>query len=177
MCVIQPAPRPCILLRDGLPAVEFASREEAFAAIRQDILRGRFGQAFAAPVYRTNWFGAAQIREAITYILIDVLTWRPLRMADFAAWLPRREPWGTYRYRFWNGAGPVPWTGRQHGHRGTTMRRPATQASRRMATAVDTHEIGARPVAGHNLPSDRDDFMRSDLGQKNWKRYRKTQWL
>lgn len=77
MPVIPPAPRACILLREGHSPVEFASREAAFDFVRPALRAGCLGLAFAPAEYRTNWFGTV-LRQAITHVLIDVATWTPL---------------------------------------------------------------------------------------------------
>jgi hypothetical protein len=176
MHVIPPAPRACILLRDGHPPVEFPSREAAFAAIRPQILAGRLGPAFAPPVYRTSWVGTTQAREAITHVLLDVLTGRPLSAQDFADWLPERKPWIPSRYASWSGAGPVPGTGRRRHRFGAVLRYPKTQASRRAACQADPDDLPPRPRAGRNLPTSWDDSVRSDCGDRCWKRHRMTRW-
>ena len=175
MHVVPKAPRACILLRTGRAPIEYPSREAAFAALRPIILYGRLGSAFAPAVYRTNWFGTSQIREAVDHILLDVLTWRPLRVEDFAKWLPVRTPWHIRRYAGWNGTGPVPDTGRRRYH-GRPYRPMRTQRSRRMACLADPEDVLPRPRAGKGLPSLWDDRVRSDRREKSWKRHRRTQW-
>jgi hypothetical protein len=133
-------------------------------------------QEFAPPIYRINGFGAIAARQSITHVVLDVQTWRPLKAADFSQRLPARRPWDAYRYAFWNGSGPVPYTGSRYRHGGSGDRRPKTQRSRRIAATLDDHAIDVLPGAGRNLPSGWDDVRRGDCGQRNWKRQRPTQW-
>ena len=174
MHIIPKAPRACILLREGHPPVEFASREAAFTVLRPLMLAGRFGTAFAPALYRTTWLGLSLRRDPITHVLIDVATWTPLSLSAFQDWLPARTPWHLRRYATWNGNGPVPFTGRRH--LGSVYRSLRTLRSRAQAQCLDVEEPMGRPRAWKNLPTAWDDFARADFGQKNWKRYRRTQW-
>ncbi len=174
MHLIPRAPRACILLREGCPPLEFASREAAFAFLGPAIAAGRLGKAFAPAEYRANRWGYPVLREAITHVLIDVATWTPLPASVFEAWMPQHRSWRELRYAGWSGAGPVPHTGRPH--RGSAYRSMRTHRSRRQSVEVDDGEVPGRPRAWKNLPSAWDDVVRGDLGQRSWKRQRRAQW-
>lgn len=89
--------------------------------------------------------------------------------------LESRRYHGMSRYRFWNGEGPVPGTGVFHGC--SIFRSPKTTAERRLNQTVDSQEPVARPGRiGLNLPSSWDDLRRHGSVNRNWKRFRKTQY-
>lgn len=94
-------------------------------------------------------------------------------------WWPHRPRSAFYRYRgrlaLWNGAGPVPGTGRHRG--GRYFRKIGTLAERRQAQMIDVDEPAPRAARNmRNIPNSWDDLPRGDFGNRNWKHYRRTQW-
>lgn len=81
-----------------------------------------------------------------------------------------------YMYPFWNGEGPVPGTGRCGNYH--YFRHPGTHNLRRSA-AFFAEEGEVAPRAKRNaagIPTAWDDYGRSDIGNRSWKRHRDTQW-
>lgn len=81
------------------------------------------------------------------------------------------------KYSFWNGQGPVPGTGKvSHGH---YFRRPETLKDIKASTSV-IKEDGEPRFRGKRSKSSIitswDDYGRSDYGDRNWKKFRKTQY-
>ena len=96
-----------------------------------------------------------------------------------AVWREIRQPapWRYGRYRFWNGQGPVPYTGK-HGT-GHWYRRIRTFGEHRAAVGV-VREAGEPAFRAartrHNLPSAWDDQRVVARKDRSWKRFRTTQW-
>lgn len=101
----------------------------------------------------------------------DVLT-----AADFRSLVKKHYPmWRYGRYLYWNGEGPVPWTGKRSG--GRWLRRIGTTQERRMAQSLDPDEPAPRAARNEkNLPNSWDDYSIAAREDINWKRHRKTQW-
>jgi len=80
------------------------------------------------------------------------------------------------KFSFWNGDGAVPGT-KKFGN-GHLFRRPTTQRSRRNSVCFkDDNEPPVRAKQNTaNLPTNYDDIHRSNLYNKSWKSFRKTQW-
>lgn len=79
------------------------------------------------------------------------------------------------RFQFWNGEGPVPWTGRSRW--GRYYRRPRTAQARRMSLVADPSDIPPRAKRNKaNLRTSWDDLKRSTSGHRNWKRFRRHQY-
>lgn len=80
-----------------------------------------------------------------------------------------------WRFRYWNGEGPVPGTRKSRGGY-AFYRRPKTQAERRANQGIP--EDGEPVVRGarkpHSLPSAWDDIRRSRV-ERNWKSQHKGQ--
>lgn len=56
-------------------------------------------------------------------------------------------------------------------------KKPKTTAERRLNQHIDDDEPAARKArSGRNLPNAWDDEVKSRVGNRNWKRFRKTQW-
>ena len=96
-----------------------------------------------------------------------------------AEWRRLQGPcrWRYGRYRFWNGKGPVPYTGKLGG--GHYHRRVRTFPEHRACEAVLTSEGEPRFRAArnrHNLPSAWDDIRITARYDRSWKRHRKTQY-
>jgi len=73
---------------------------------------------------------------------------------------------------------PVPNCGRRH-YRHSSHRRPRTTNERRLAalTVTEDGEVPPRPRRGANtLPSSYDDISYLGERNRNWKRYRRSQW-
>lgn len=86
--------------------------------------------------------------------------------------LRRHSAWAGFRWGFWNGEGPVPFTGKHRG--GSWQRAPATTAEKRLAVVVDD-EPGPRPSRRpHKLVNAWDDVPRTN--QRSWKEHRTTQY-
>ncbi len=99
---------------------------------------------------------------------------KTLTAADFRLDKPYRSPFWRHLETY-PGWGPVPRTGRRSSSR--YYRRPGTQAERRMAQVVDPSEPAPRPSRNANaLPNAWDDYGRASADDRNWKRFRKTQW-
>jgi hypothetical protein len=136
-----------------------------------------------------NTLGILTIRRAVGPRLDPSLGWRfvildedrnPLFAKDFEHLVFKEPVIYTYRRGLgtWTGLGPVPHTGRRRGYR--VLRRGFRTAQERRLNAFYDAEAGEpRPRArriGKNLPSNRDDIVRSSFADRNWKRYRKHQW-
>ncbi len=104
----------------------------------------------------------------------------PVTAADFAVFR-RQRPWrGSWalRYAQWNGEGPVPGTRCRRGGR-HYYRHPRTMHERRQAALVleEEGEVAPRPHRSANsLPCAWDDFRVAARDDRNWKRFRRTQW-
>jgi hypothetical protein len=104
----------------------------------------------------------------LTYAQINAASWRPHT--------PGRHSRG--RYPLWNGSGAVPGTGRQR--RNSQLRGRAARhanAIRATETFKDEGEVPARNRWVETLWQDPwgDDYA-TERRDRNWKRYRKTQW-
>lgn len=104
-----------------------------------------------------------------------------LSVLDFAEFVFKHKkdnPYVSYRHEFWNGEGPVPYTGQRGRYR--YRRKPRTLSILKdAASEVDEDEIEFnvknRRTKG-NITTAWDDKGRSDWSIRNWKRHRKTQY-
>lgn len=96
--------------------------------------------------------------------------------AELVAAKRRKVYWLRMKWEKWNGEGPVPGIGRPRG--GHHFRRLKTINERRWSIPmVEEGEPAPRARRNHtNLPTTWDDFQISSREDRNWKRYRKTQW-
>lgn len=99
-----------------------------------------------------------------------------VKASDFRALVPKKRSYWYYRrFEFWNGEGPVPRTGRHRG--GRYFRRLGTVGARRQAQCVDFEEPAPRAARNAaNIPNSWDDYAVAAREDRNWKRYRRTQW-
>jgi hypothetical protein len=82
----------------------------------------------------------------------------------------RRLPYWLQR---WNGVGPVPYVHRPT--QGHYYRRPQTLNERKLAQALDG-EPAPRAGRATVVPSDWDDRCVASRRERNWKKFRRTQW-
>lgn len=100
--------------------------------------------------------------------------------ATFAPLVERRR-WNsrwTRMWDCWNGEGPVPGVRCYRGG-GHYYRRPQTMMERRLAGLVleEEGEVAPRGARKANhLPNAYDDYRIAAREDRNWKRYRRTQW-
>lgn len=100
--------------------------------------------------------------------------------ATFSPLIERRRwhsRW-TRMWDFWNGEGPVPGVRCYRGG-GHYYRRPQTMMERRLAGLVleEEGEVAPRGARKANhLPNAYDDYRIAAREDRNWKRYRRTQW-
>lgn len=91
----------------------------------------------------------------------------------------RKSPSGNRfrrRYPFWNGAGPVPNTGKTPAGR-HYFRHLHTMQERRLAQQIDPAEPAPRAARNlANLPQSWDDYSVAARSDISWKRHRRTQW-
>lgn len=129
--------------------------------------------------------GFVGIAHKVTYSPEDGFAW-PARYYTYAL----RDSYGNsvdphdvacdYRARYvrgrWRQPNRLPGRKYSNGH---WFRRPRTTQEKRWAHAWEDEEFAPK-VRGRrslcNLPDAWDDFRRSDLESRNWKRYRKYQW-
>lgn len=97
---------------------------------------------------------------------------------EFAALIAKRRKiyWPRVMWEQWNGEGTVPGVGRRRG--GHYFRRLKTTNERRWSIpVVEDGEPAPRARRSHkNLPNAWDDYQISSRADRNWKRFRKTQW-
>ena len=104
----------------------------------------------------------------------------PVTAESFAVLRPQRSwqsRWSA-RYSWWHGEGPVPGTRCHRGGR-HYYRHPRTMNERRLAALVleEEGEVAPRPQRSANsLPCAWDDFRVAARDDRNWKRFRRTQW-
>ncbi len=136
-----------------------------------------------------NELGMTCLRRAVGPCLDASRNWRyvirdalgaPLFARDFDFLEPRKamEFYGRYGHVTWNGAGPVPHTGRSHGY--SVFRSGMRTAQERRLNAFVDVEAGEPPPracrTGFHLPSNYSDLARSNYDARSWKHYRKNQW-
>lgn len=115
------------------------------------------------PVYRgANYVMRDDLGEALT-------------VGDFAEFKPVYRPRWYRKLENWNGVGPVPGISRPRGYRWT--RRVGTTNERRQAQVLDEFDVPPRARRNaRNLPTVWDDIPIAAREDRNWKRFRKTQW-
>lgn len=97
----------------------------------------------------------------------------PLVIGDLAP-VRRRRPYYRQAMMTWNGGGPVPYTGRRRG--GHYFRHVKTTNERRAAQLVDDTDVAPRGRRNaNNLANSWDDYYVTSREDRNWKRFRKTQ--
>ncbi|GBG14242.1 alkaline phosphatase [Novimethylophilus kurashikiensis] len=120
------------------------------------------------PVYRTY-----------EYVMRDDAG-KPVTAADFQHLIIRRSKNSIWRFRArqlerWNGQGSVPNIGRHRG--GHSYRAVQTTNERRHAFVLEDGDPGPRGSRNFkNLPNRYDDYCIAAREDRNWKRFRKTQW-
>lgn len=161
-------PRITYIHRDGTKKV-FDSIDHVIREFGRNWLAHNVGPDFTVEAYRDYWGQPYYSHfEAI------------LRDDQGQPVLVEPTPRGRrYRNRFacWDGTGPVPGTGRQHG--GHWFRSPRTHDAHRLAVSVIKEE-GEPPIRAkrnpRHIPSSWDDLPIGANRNRNWKRHRKTQW-
>ena len=174
LCIAPHDPAVLLIHKSG-SVTRYASLAKAYQALGYTWLSQHLGEVFSegcllehAPYYvpAVAWIMRTEHGEVIT--LEDFESFRPTRLAS-SFWYRR--------FRFYSGTGPVPGCGRRRG--GRWFRRPKTMQSRRQAGLV-LNEEDERPVRARrnaaNLPTSWDDWRISSLEDRNWKRFRKTQY-
>lgn len=180
--VVIPAPQSAVTLfhRDGRVWV-YRNKQQALEELGRGFIARNVGVDFRV-FSHTAFDGTTSHRvyQEWDYVLRGDQG-RPLVLDDFFPSPPRNVYRGDFHWRYpsWNGEGAVPSTGRRHRHRGSSMRRPRTQAERRM-NQTGAREAGVPAPRGrrneHHLPSSWDDISRSDWHERSWKRHRRTQY-
>lgn len=103
---------------------------------------------------------------------------KPLTVTDFYATSTGR-PWYGYngRLKDWNGEGPVPGIHRNRPSRHRGRQLNYMNALRGAQTFYEEGEVPPRPERQKSLKADRwDIYPSSARTDRNWKRFRKTQW-
>lgn len=160
----------------------FFTRLDVVNALGRRFLEKDLGAAFTADVVKHHVYGDGTVwrevvRPGVRFVLTDARG-RVLQASDFADLFQKPWPWWAWRYRFYNGEGPVPgtrkWKAGQH-----MYRRPRTAQERRMAILVDPDDALAPPRpcrTGLHLPSAWDDLYPTSRRNNSWKQFRKTQY-
>ena len=103
----------------------------------------------------------------------------PLTIADFAVFQERNRYRG-WRYRWlstWNGEGPVPGVSKCRGGHHYYRRIHHMNARRQCFPVREEGEVPPRAARNqHHLPNNWDDYRVANREDRNWKRYRRTQW-
>ncbi|WP_321842636.1 hypothetical protein [Paraburkholderia bannensis] len=170
--------------RDGQVAV-YPSLKTALKALGERWIRDNVGPDFRVFDYSTHSFDPvrnAWVREP-RYVERDFImrddTGGVVTLATFHPFIVRRrrlrrqDPLKT-----WNGDGPVPGVRCRRGGR-HYFRRPKSMMERRQAALVLKEEGEVAPRGARsfcNLPNAWDDYPMSSIGDRCWKRYRRTQW-
>lgn len=166
-----------LMTRQGVIAVYLNKR-----AMLDDLgwywIATELGTDFATRKPAVSWACRSLERPRYSYVAEDP-TGRRLSLDDFA---DEREAKQQERLRTydlakatWNGKGPVPGVARRHGSYGSCYRKPKTMKTRRWAFDLDDEPKIRASQNARNQPNAWDDNPRSDLGNKNWKHYRKHQ--
>jgi hypothetical protein len=173
-----------LLSCDGRVSV-YPSLRAAFKALGERWIGDNVGANFRVFDYSARWFDEvrnAWVREP-RYVVHDFImrddAGGVVTLASFHPFIVRRrrlrwqDPLNT-----WNGEGPVPGV---HCHRGGRhyFRRPQSMMERRQAALVLKEEGEVAPRSARsfcNLPDAYDDCSVSSIGDRCWKRYRRTQW-
>lgn len=107
----------------------------------------------------------------------DVLT-----IADFDVQVNNNKatPFVRHDYKFWNGEGAIPGTGKRKRY-GRWLRSPKTTAAIRSSLSVVKEDgepefRGARRRGYCTLPTRWDDIYKESYQDRNWKGFRKQQW-
>ncbi len=167
--------------RDGTRRT-FFTRLEVVKALGESFLREALGEAFTADTVKFHHYGKDEywpevVCKGVRYVLTDSRG-RVMQASDFADLFRPYQPWWVYRYRFYNGQGPVPGTRKwKAGHH--MFRHPRTAQERRMALVADPDDALALPRprrTGLHLPSAWDDLYPKARRNRSWKQFRKTQY-
>jgi hypothetical protein len=143
----------------------YPNRRLLVKALGMSVIRHSVGPRLDATV---GWY----------YVILDELR-QPIFASGFEPCRPEEPRYQAFRRGLitWNGTGPVPHTGRRRG--GNAYRYVHTLPERRANSVIDAEagEPAARASRrGRSLPSSWDDMVRSDYGDRCWKRHRKHQW-
>ena len=180
MYTIPPAINAITLFNSRGPVATYASLGEALNALSYAWISANVGRDFKVFSYRVEvagWF--ERIYQQSPFILRDA-TGTAVTADQFMAFIQNqrgpRISWFKRRFPYWDGAGPVPGTGRSRHYR--YYRHPQTLNERRQSCRVrEDNEPSIRAARNaHNLPTSWDDYPRRGTDNDNWKRYRKTRW-
>lgn len=165
----------------------YASKAKALEELGQRFL-SKIGEHFKTFNHRSYWYTSSDVyRECdVVYTHSDYIMrddfGNVVTLADFHELICEKNSkytkWCESLYAGYKGRGnTVPDIGRRRSHRGTYYRHPATIAECQINQIVDWDEPQARPNrALSNLPNAWDDYVRSDHKNRNWKRFRQTQY-
>lgn len=106
---------------------------------------------------------------------------KPVTYSMFYSDFRKARPWYGYRkiLKSWHGEGPVPGTGKSARRRRRRDRALSyINAFRGAVTFYEEGEVAVRPRRAKSLCADPWDeyFNKVDQADRNWKRYRNTQW-
>ena len=183
MHIIRPYETAITLFGADGTVYSYASLKEALKTLGIAWIRNHVGEHFRVFSHHEVDYGrpaeagrARPVYKHHAYIMRDDAGC-PVTAAHFSKLLPRRRyNHYTWLYGSWNGEGAVPRTGKSRG--GHYYRRPGTTAERR-ASFVIAEEGEVAPRAARNaanLVNAWDDYRVSCREDRNWKRFRKTQW-
>lgn len=164
-----------LLCRNGTRQI-FRNRNQALKSLGRTFIAYSVGAQFQVPVHAEPGDAAAAHFRVYDFVLRDAQG-RVLTISDFPK--PNGSSLRTWYYRniFWNGKGPVPYTGKRGRH--AHYRAMRTTQERRLSQEhlLDPLAPRVRPKRNMvNLPDSWEDVARSDLKEQNWKRQRKTQY-
>lgn len=161
----------------------FASKKETVSELGYSWISQYVGSHFREFSHRERLYSE---RHPDGYRYTAVYTIRPyilrdelgtiLRAGDFPRPYIPRGRWRYLAFNFWNGAGPVPYTGKRG--RFKQSRHPGTQPARREAAYFPEYgepRIRAKRKA-IGAPTAWDNLRRADIEDRSWKRNRAHQW-
>lgn len=171
----------------------YASKSQALKILGQKFIRNEVGENFIQFSHREwpsiHWDSNGDMGPSIpgevifkhsNFIMRDEFG-KTLTLADFMDLIHMgKEPVRSlyfYRFGYYCGEGPVPGTGKSRSHRGSYFKVFSSVPEMRQNQVIEADEPVARAQRNlHNLSSAWDDDIRKDRRNKNWKRFRKTQY-
>lgn len=162
---------PVCVLCEGVLESRYDSLPNAIRGLGFHVARN-FARAAEKP--DSSW----QYYTRYPYNKPRILVWQDGALIRLTEFKPYEAAWTTkFPSLPRESGGPVPGAGRRRRQR--RYCRPKTIAARRQAEAVvvEEGEPSVRPKrSAAKLPTNRDDWARTDLGVRSWKKHRLTQW-
>jgi len=175
----------------GKAVEEFASKDEAFEKLGYYFIAEEVGLYLESQI-KTNYpvsnvlkeFYRREVRTKVTThakFLLKNDYGECLTLGNFQEQIKKRKKsflvhHRSWRLENWNGVGPVPGIHKSKNY--NYFRHPKTLQA--LKACYVCKEDGEPPIRGRRrakqIPTAYSDIGRSDIGNNNWKRYRKTQY-